>query len=107
VDFFGFSAATTPSLASFYLRTRAPLIPVFCYPTPSLSYLVKVGQPLEIELTGEASQDVLKITQCSTKIIEAEIRDHPSSWFWFHNRWKTRPEGEPAAGESAAGEKDE
>jgi KDO2-lipid IV(A) lauroyltransferase len=107
VDFFGFSAATTPSLASFYLRTRAPLIPVFCYPTPSLSYLVKVGQPLEIELTGEASQDMLKITQCSTKIIEAEIRDHPSSWFWFHNRWKTRPEGEAAAGESAAGEKDE
>jgi KDO2-lipid IV(A) lauroyltransferase len=107
VDFFGVPAATTPSLASFYLRTRAPLIPVFCYPTPALTYLVKVGQPLEIELSGEAKQDVLKITLRSTKIIEAEIRDHPSFWFWFHNRWKTRPEGEAASRESAAGEKDE
>lgn len=106
VDFFGFPAATTPSLASFYLRTHSPLIPVFCYPTPSLTYIVKVGKPLEIELTGDSKQDVLKITQCSTKIIEAEIRKHPSSWFWFHNRWKTRPEGEAAARESAAGEKD-
>lgn len=107
VDFFGFPAATTPSLASFYLRARSPLIPVFCYPTPSLTYTAKVGQPLEIELSGDWKQDVLKITQCSTKIIEAEIRDHPSLWFWFHNRWKTRPEGEAAARESAGGEKDE
>jgi len=107
VDFFGLPAATTPSLASFYLRARSPLLPVFCYSTPSSSYLIKVGKPLEIELTGDSKQDVLKITQCSTKIIEAEIRDHPSSWFWFHNRWKTRPEGDGAAGESADGEKDE
>jgi KDO2-lipid IV(A) lauroyltransferase len=106
VDFFGIPAATTPSLASFYLRVHSPILPIFCYPTPSLSYLVKIGEPLEIGLTGDSKQDVLKITQCSTKIIEAEIRNHPSYWFWFHNRWKTRPEGEVAAQESAAGEQD-
>jgi KDO2-lipid IV(A) lauroyltransferase len=107
VDFFGRPAATTPSLASFHLRTGAPLIPTFCYPTAASSYLIKVGPALDIELCGDLERDVLKITQASTKIIEAEIRDHPSLWFWFHNRWKTRPDTEPAASSSASGDKDE
>ncbi|MEW5900517.1 MAG: lysophospholipid acyltransferase family protein [Acidobacteriota bacterium] len=108
VDFFGREAATTPALASFYLRTRSPLIPLFCYPTPSSEYLVKIGKPLSPELSGDLERDVLKITQACTKMIEAEIRANPSLWFWFHNRWKTRPENQsagppgPAAGLSEA-----
>ena len=94
VDFFGLAAATTPGLASFSLRTRSPLIPVFCYPAPHSSYLVRIGAPLHLEPGGDSDQDVLKITQASTKIIEAEIRRKPGLWFWFHNRWKTRPETE-------------
>ena len=94
VDFFGLAAATTPGLASFYLRTRSPLIPVFCHPAPHCSYLVRIGPPLLFEPGGESDQDVLKITQASTKMIEAEIRRKPGLWFWFHNRWKTRPETE-------------
>ncbi len=94
VDFFDLPAATTSSLASFHLRTHAPLIPVFCYPTSLLSYLVKVAPPLDIELSGEWEEDVLKITQRCTKIIETEIRAQPDLWLWFHNRWKTRPENE-------------
>jgi lauroyl/myristoyl acyltransferase len=27
-------------------------------------------------------------------MIETEIGRNPSFWFWFHNRWKTRPEKE-------------
>ncbi len=94
VDFFGLPAATTPSLASFHLRAHAPVIPVFCYPTHLHSYLVKIAPPLDIKLSGNRDEDVLKITQRSTKIIETEIRAYPDFWFWFHNRWKTRPEGE-------------
>lgn len=94
VDFFGRLAATTPSLAAFYLRTESPVIPAFCYPTPSHGYRMKILKPLEISLTGDYSQDVLKITQLCTKIIEAQIRKKPDYWLWFHNRWKTRPEDE-------------
>jgi len=97
VDFFGLAAATTPSLASFSLRTRSPLIPVFCHPAPHSSYVVRIGAPLHFKPGGESAQDVLKITQASTKIIEAEIRRKPGLWFWFHNRWKTRPETETNA----------
>ena len=103
VDFFGLAAATTPALASFHLRTRSPLIPVFCHPAPRSSYLVRVGTPLLFEPGGEAGRDVLKITQASTKMIEAEVRREPGLWFWFHNRWKTRPESETRA-ETPAGQ---
>ena len=94
VDFFGKKAATTPSLAAFFLRTRAPLLPVFCYPTSSHMYQLKIFPPLKISLEEDYDQDILKITQICTMIIEDQIRKNPNYWLWFHNRWKTRPEGE-------------
>ena len=94
VDFFGKKAATTPSLAAFFLRTQAPLIPAFCYPATSNKYLLHIDKPLNISLSGDNSQDVLKITQICTKIIENQIRKKPQYWFWLHKRWKTRPESE-------------
>jgi KDO2-lipid IV(A) lauroyltransferase len=94
VDFFGRSAATTPSLAAFHLRTEAPIVPVFCYPVPSGMYHVKIQQPLKIDVTGKEEQDILKITQLCTNIVQDQIQENPQFWLWFHDRWKTRPEGE-------------
>jgi KDO2-lipid IV(A) lauroyltransferase len=94
VDFFGKAAATTPGLAAFSLRTGSPLLPVFCLPRASRSYHIKIFKPLETHPTGDLSQDVLKITQICTKIIENQIREAPDFWFWFHKRWNTRPPDE-------------
>ena len=92
VDFFGRKAATTPSLAAFFLKTKSPIVPVFCSPTPSHRYHLQILEPLKIELEGDYNQQVLKITQICTNIIEAQIRKNPAHWFWLHNRWKTRPD---------------
>jgi len=94
VDFFGKPAATTPSLAAFFLKTQAPLIPVFCFPTSHQKYYLQIQEPLKIALSGEEKTDVLKITQLCTKIIQNQIQNCPEFWFWLHNRWKTRPEEE-------------
>ena len=94
VDFFGKKAATTPSLAAFFLRTKSPIVPLLCYPTSSHGYHLKLLGPLKITLGEDYSQEILKITQICTKIIETQIRKNPEYWLWFHNRWKTRPEGE-------------
>lgn len=102
VDFFGRPAATTPGLAAFHLRARSPLIPVFCLPRSRSGYQVRIGEPLTFESGGEFSQDVLKITQACTKMIETEIRERPGLWLWFHNRWKTRPEAEADPFKSSA-----
>jgi len=92
VDFFGKPAATTPSLATFFLKTQAPLIPVFCFPTSHQKYCLQIQEPLKAALTGEEKTDVLKITQLCTKIIQNQIQNCPEFWFWLHDRWKTRPE---------------
>jgi KDO2-lipid IV(A) lauroyltransferase len=94
VDFFGKPAATTPSLAAFFLKTQAPLIPVFCFPASQHKYNLQIHEPLNITLTGDEKTDLLKITQLCTKIIQNQIQKHPEFWFWFHKRWKTRPEKE-------------
>ncbi len=94
VEFFGKAAATTPGLAAFFLKTGAPIVPVFCYPARRGRYSLKILPPVEITLTGDADKDVLKITQLCTNIIQNQIRENPNYWLWFHNRWKTRPEEE-------------
>jgi KDO2-lipid IV(A) lauroyltransferase len=90
VDFFGKKAATTPSLAAFHLRTGAPLVPAFCYPTSSCSYYLKILRPLVFRPEGDHDRQVLKITQICTNIIESQIRQNPDYWFWLHNRWRIK-----------------
>jgi len=94
IDFFGKRAATTPVLAVFLLKTGAPLVPFFCFPTSSFIHQIQFLKPLEIEQEGDYDQQVLKITQLCTKIIEAQIRKNPEHWFWLHDRWRTRPDDE-------------
>jgi KDO2-lipid IV(A) lauroyltransferase len=98
VEFFGKMAATTPSLAAFFLKTGAPIIPVFCYPNQGGKYHLEIFPPLKIIVTGNEEQDVLKITQLCTKIIQNQIQENPKIWLWFHDRWKTRPEEEERSG---------
>jgi KDO2-lipid IV(A) lauroyltransferase len=94
VDFFGRPAATTPALAAFFLRTESPIVPMFCHPAPDNTYLLRIYPALDISSEGDLETNLLKITQICTKMIEQEIRSNPGIWLWFHNRWKSRPEGE-------------
>ncbi len=92
VNFFGKTAATTPALATFHLRTEAPIIPAFCYPTHSAGYHLQLHEPVQVTLSGDRERDVTTITQVCTQTIEDQIRQNPQYWLWFHDRWKTQPE---------------
>ncbi|HSB61814.1 MAG TPA: lysophospholipid acyltransferase family protein, partial [Vicinamibacteria bacterium] len=91
VDFFGRPASTTPALALLRLKTGAPLLPVFAIPLPGDRYRFRYGPPVEVNLSGERSEDVARITRACTRVLEDEIRAHPSYWLWMHRRWKTQP----------------
>ncbi len=91
VEFFGRAASTTPGLASFHLRTGAPLLPIFSHPRPDSGYRIVIGPPVETAPPDGPLRDVLKITQACTKIIEEQVRSSPESWLWFHDRWRSRP----------------
>jgi Kdo2-lipid IVA lauroyltransferase/acyltransferase len=49
---------------------------------------------VEFQPGPDPAADVQSLTQLLTGLIERQVRRYPEQWFWFHNRWKTRPEGE-------------
>jgi KDO2-lipid IV(A) lauroyltransferase len=95
VDFFGVPAATTFVLAKLALRTRALVLPVFApWDKKRGRFLLKIQEPLSYHATGDEAEDVRRLTQLFTGVVEKYVRLYPDQWLWIHRRWKTRPPGE-------------
>ena len=96
VDFFDVPASTTFVLAKLALRTEAAVLPVFApWDHQRRRFLLKVEEPLGFERSGDDDEDVRRLTQLFTKVVEKYVRRYPDQWLWIHRRWKTRPPGEP------------
>ena len=95
VDFFGKSACTVTSVSQLHLKRAIPIIPIFIHYEEE-----KIVMELLEEInaagtsTGNQKEDIFRLTQRCTSIIEEKIKQYPEQWFWFHNRWKTRPQQE-------------
>ena len=74
VEFFGKPASTTPALALLKLKTDCSLIPSFAQPLPGNRFRFNYGAPIEIPRTGNRQEDVHRITQACTTMIEEQIR---------------------------------
>ena len=96
VDFFGRPASTTFILAKVALRTEALVLPVFApWDKQRRRFLLKIDKPLSYNGTGDKEEDVRRLTQLFTSVVEKYVRLYPDQWLWIHRRWKTRPPGEP------------
>ncbi len=96
VDFFGVPAATTFVVAKLALRTGAPIVPIFSpWDEERKKFMVQIGEPLNIDRTGDEEEDTRRVTQVLTNVVEEWVRRYPDQWLWVHRRWKTRPPGEP------------
>lgn len=95
VDFFGVSASTTTSIAKLALKTNAIVMPAFAvWEEEKQKYVVYLESPVEFQTTENHEEDIKKLTQDITKIVEKYVRKYPEQWLWIHKRWNTRPEGE-------------
>ena len=96
VDFFGLPASTTFMLAKLALRTEAAVLPVFApWDRARRRFLLKIEAPLIVARSGDHEDDVRRLTQLFTGVVEKYVRRYPDQWLWIHRRWKTRPPGEP------------
>src|SRR6266446_6223741 len=96
VDFFGVPASTTFMLAKLALRTGAAVLPVFAPWDPKRRrFLLKIDEPLSVEQSGNDEDDVRRLTQLFTGVVEKYLRRYSDQRLWIHRRWKTRPPGEP------------
>ena len=93
VDFFERPASTTPALALLALRTGAAVIPTYSQPDGQGGWRVVYEPEVRITSTGDKKEDIRRITQDCTTIIERWVRQRPELWLWMHRRWKTPPPG--------------
>ena len=94
VDFFGRKAATTTVAAALAVKTGAYLIPSYAELQPDGRYRAVCEPPLAWTPSGNRDEDVRRLTQQMTAVIEGWIRRRPEQWLWMHRRWKTRPPDE-------------
>lgn len=92
VDFFGRPATVNPVMAQLSLKKKIPLLSAFLHYDESGAISLEIGP--ETDLDSFSGTDGLeKLLQEMTCRIEEKIRRHPEQWLWFHNRWKTKPQG--------------
>lgn len=91
VDFFGRPAATTTAAAALAVKTGCALLPCYCEAKRDGRYRLVYHAPFEWSPSDSRQDDIARITQGLTTIIEGWVRDRPDQWLWIHRRWKTRP----------------
>jgi KDO2-lipid IV(A) lauroyltransferase len=92
VDFFSHPVTAIPSVSQLHLKKDIPICPVFLHYEPD-RIVCEILDEVVFERTGDFEADVQRLTQDCHAIIEDQIRLYPEQWFWFHNRWKARPQG--------------
>jgi KDO2-lipid IV(A) lauroyltransferase len=92
VEFFGKLASTPRGAALFSLRAGSPIFLGMARSLPGSPqrYHVTV-EPVEFTPTGRMEEDVLRLTEAHTRLLEERIGEAPEQYFWQHRRWKTRP----------------
>lgn len=93
VPFFARPVPTPVGPAALSLRTGAALVGVFIHRRSDGRHVVRVSRP---DLPGRARAAeigreawVTEVTARLTALIEAEIREFPQDWVWWHERWST------------------
>ncbi|MDD8012598.1 MAG: lysophospholipid acyltransferase family protein [Acidobacteriota bacterium] len=93
VDFFANKAAAVTTVAQLYLKKHVPVVPVFLH-YEGEAIVLDVLPEVDFPAGNSGPAAVCELTQELTRIIEGQVRKFPEQWFWFHDRWKTRPQGE-------------
>ncbi len=93
VNFLGRPASTFTGPAIMSIRTGAPIVMGFAIREENYGYRIVLEK---IDFTPSESEDenIIKLTQLHTSILEKYIRLYPDHWLWFHRRWKHQPPSE-------------
>lgn len=96
VDFFGRKAATASGPVVFSLRTKAPILPIFCLGDGAdMQHKIVIEPELELEMGENEEDTIYRNVAKITKVIESYIVKYPHEWGgWIHKRWKSKPAAE-------------
>ncbi|MEQ1820887.1 MAG: lysophospholipid acyltransferase family protein [Fimbriimonadaceae bacterium] len=86
VPFFGHLCGTVKGPGTLALRTKSPVIPVYCVRVGPARYQMVICPPLEPEPGFEPIEGM---TRAINRSLEEQIRRYPEQYLWIHNRWKS------------------
>ena len=92
VDFFGIPSSTAVGAAMFHLKSGAPIIFAAGIRDKWGKFrfiFENVPVPDSKDITDD---NIYRITQAATSLLEKYIRLYPGQYFWTHRRWKTVPD---------------
>lgn len=89
VDFFNKPTFLPQGPAAFYLKTGAPIVPVFMLRNEDDTFTLKVEKLIEFSPSGDKNKDTLELINRHKLIIEKYIRTYPSQWYMFRRFWKS------------------
>ncbi len=85
---FGKEVNTPAGPAVFSRAFGCPILPIFMHYDENGGCRAKIYPPLYAEKTKDKDRDIFRVTENLMTILEQEIRENPTMWFWVHDRWK-------------------
>ncbi|MDR2351230.1 MAG: lysophospholipid acyltransferase family protein [Endomicrobium sp.] len=91
IPFFRRLTSTPKGAALFAIRAKCPII--IALGIRQKNGIMKVEfTEVPIPNSGDSNKDIEIINTFYLKKLEDIVRRYPEQWFWFHRKWKTRPE---------------
>jgi KDO2-lipid IV(A) lauroyltransferase len=91
IPFFGRLTSTPIGAALFALRAKCPII--IALGVRQKNGIMKVEfTEIPMPSSGYSNKNIEIINTFYLKKLEDIVRRYPEQWFWFHRKWKTRPE---------------
>lgn len=84
LDLFGKSCIVPDGAAALGRIGKSPIIPMFIHNEEWGKSKIKIYPPIYCQ----GKEDYERVMYELVKILEQEIRERPSMWFWVHDRWK-------------------
>lgn len=91
VPFFGVAASTITATHHLARLSKARVIPFFHRRLEGGGYALRLQAPLADFPSDDAQEDTAQVNAA----IERMVREAPTQYLWIHQRFKTRPAGEP------------
>ncbi|QOV90768.1 lysophospholipid acyltransferase family protein [Humisphaera borealis] len=89
-QFFGLAIYNGVAMAELALRTKSAIVFVAAEPLRDGRLHIR-STLLDPVSTADRADDIRRVTQDVTNLVEEQVRRNPRPWLWTYKRWKRRP----------------
>lgn len=88
VNFMGHPTTVSRGPAAFAVRLGLPMIVGFLVRTGSWKFKPVIFPALRPNPSADREEEILRLTQTYTSLLEELVRKHPDHYLWMHRKWK-------------------